>query len=47
MDIECALGLPVVNSNQAVLWGGLRRLRWALPPVLSLPPLGRLMQQLP
>jgi maleate isomerase len=46
VDIECALGLPVVNSNQAVLWGGVRRLRRALPPVLSLPPLGRLMQQL-
>ena len=25
-DIERALGKPVVNSNQAVLWGALRRL---------------------
>ena len=46
VDIEGALGRPVVNSNQAVLWGCITRLRGALPPLLSLPPLGRLMQHL-
>lgn len=30
VDIECALGIPVVNSNQAVLWGCIKRLRRAL-----------------
>ncbi|HLH87100.1 MAG TPA: hypothetical protein VKX28_01475 [Xanthobacteraceae bacterium] len=42
-DIELALGKPVVNSNQAVLWGCLKRLSaklGALPPMTRL---GRLM----
>ncbi len=45
-DIERTLGKPVVNSNQAVLWSCLRRLK---PKLGSLPPmtnLGRLMTQL-
>src|SRR5262249_62053855 len=42
-DIEQALGKPVVNSNQAVLWGCLKRLKSALAP---LPPLGRLMRHM-
>lgn len=46
VDIECALGIPVVNSNQAVLWGCIKRLRGALTPLPSMPPLGRLMQHL-
>jgi maleate isomerase len=45
-DIERALGKPVVNSNQAVLWGSLKRLRSALGPVPPMPELGRLMSQL-
>ena len=43
-DIEAKLGKPVVNSNQAVLWGCLRRLRAALAPLPAMPELGRLMQ---
>jgi maleate cis-trans isomerase len=42
-DIELALGKPVVNSNQAVLWGCVKRLGGKLgtsPPVAGL---GRLM----
>jgi maleate cis-trans isomerase len=42
-DIELALGKPVVNSNQAVLWGCIRRLADRLGPVAPLPRLGRLM----
>ncbi len=45
-DIEGALGKPVVNSNQAVLWGCLRRLRSKLGALAPMPELGRLMQQL-
>jgi maleate isomerase len=45
-DIERALGKPVVNSNQAGLWGSLKRLRSALGPVPPMPELGRLMSQL-
>jgi maleate cis-trans isomerase len=43
-DIERALGKPVVNSNQAVLWGCVKRLRSALAPLAPMPHLGRLMQ---
>jgi len=45
-DIERALGKPVVNSNQAVLWGCLRRLKAELGPLPSMPELGRLMQHI-
>jgi maleate isomerase len=41
--IERALEKPVVNSNQAVLWGCMQRLRDVLPPAVSDPGLGRLM----
>jgi maleate isomerase len=44
--IERALGKPVVNSNQAVLWGCVKRLRSALGPLPPMPQLGRLMQHL-
>ena len=43
-DIERALGKPVVNSNQAVLWGCLRRLKSKLGTAPAIPELGRLMQ---
>jgi maleate cis-trans isomerase len=36
----------VVNSNQAVLWGCLRRLKKTLAPLKPMPQLGRLMQHL-
>jgi maleate cis-trans isomerase len=39
------LGKPVVNSNQAVLWGCMRRLRDKVRAV-PMPKLGRLMQSL-
>jgi maleate cis-trans isomerase len=42
-DIELALGKPVVNSNQAVLWGALRRLDGKLGAMPPMPRLGRLM----
>jgi maleate cis-trans isomerase len=45
-DIERALDKPVVNSNQAVLWGAIGRLRGQLGAVKSMPQLGRLMQGL-
>jgi maleate cis-trans isomerase len=45
-DIEAKLGKPVVNSNQAVLWGCLRKLGRALPPLPAMPKLGRLMQHM-
>jgi maleate isomerase len=45
-DIERQLGKPVVNSNQAVLWGCLRRLGAALAPLPAMPQLGRLMQHM-
>jgi maleate isomerase len=45
--IEEALGKPVVNSNQAVLWGCLKRLKGKLGDGFSIPPhLGRLMHDL-
>ncbi|MEX2036955.1 MAG: ectoine utilization protein EutA, partial [Xanthobacteraceae bacterium] len=45
-DIERALGKPVVNSNQAVLWGCVKRLSASLSPLKPMPRLGRLMGQL-
>jgi maleate isomerase len=45
-EIEDALGKPVVNSNQAVLWGCVKRLKPALAPLPPMPRLGRLMRQL-
>src|SRR5262249_42154429 len=38
-DIEQALGKPVVNSNQAVLWGCVKRLKSALAPLPPMPSL--------
>jgi len=46
-EIEARLGKPVVNSNQAVLWGALGRLGAALGPLPAMPQLGRLMQHVP
>jgi maleate isomerase len=45
--IEAALGKPVVNSNQAVLWGCMKRLKAKLgsAPAMS-DKLGQLMQEL-
>lgn len=45
-EIERALGKPVVNSNQAVLWGCLKRLQPLLAPFPAMPRLGRLMRHL-
>jgi maleate cis-trans isomerase len=42
--IERALGKPVVNSNQAVLWGCLGRLGAKLGGVEPMPELGQLMK---
>ena len=42
-EIERALGKPVVNSNQAVLWGCVKRLSAALGAPGPSPELGRLM----
>ena len=44
--IEEALGKPVVNSNQAVLWGCLKRLKEKLGTMPPMPDLGRLMDRL-
>lgn len=44
-DIERALGKPVINSNQAVLWGCITRLRAALGTLAPMPELGQLMQR--
>ena len=44
--IEQALNKPVVNSNQAVLWGCLMRLKSRLGVIAAMPALGRLMQTL-
>jgi len=44
--IEEALGKPAVNSNQAVLWGCLKRLKQKLGEVPSMPDLGRLMNDI-
>ena len=45
-EIERALGKPVVNSNQAVLWGCLKRLQPVLAPLPAMPRLGRLMRHM-
>jgi maleate cis-trans isomerase len=45
--IERALGKPVVNSNQAVLWGCLSRLKLAFGDDWSIPGLGRLLDHGP
>jgi maleate isomerase len=45
-DIERLSGKPVVNSNQAVLWGCVQKLQAKLPALQPMPGLGRLMQQL-
>ncbi len=45
-DIERELGKPVVNSNQAVLWGCVKRLKKTLSPLKPMPELGRLMAHL-
>ncbi len=42
-DTERALGKPVVNSNQAVLWGCVKRLADKLGPLAPVPALGRLV----
>ena len=44
--IEQDLGKPVVNSNQSVLWGVLKRLKPKLGQIEPMPHLGRLMQRL-
>ena len=43
-EIERDLDKPVVNSNQAVLWGCVERLKSALGAPAPMPGLGRLMQ---
>ena len=45
-DIEAMLGKPVVNSNQAVLWGAVKRLAAKVAPVKPMPELGKLMASL-
>ena len=45
-EIERTLGKPVVNSNQAVLWGCMKRLEAQLAPLPAMPQLGSLMQHL-
>jgi maleate cis-trans isomerase len=42
-DIELALGKPVINSNQAVLWGCVQRLGAKLGALPPMPALGKLM----
>jgi maleate isomerase len=42
-ELEAALGKPVVSSNQAVLWGAVKRLRSRLGSEVEMPRLGRLM----
>jgi maleate isomerase len=45
-EIEQALGKPVVNSNQAVLWGCVKRLQAKLGALAPMPKLGQLMQRM-
>jgi maleate cis-trans isomerase len=45
-DIEKMLGKPVVNSNQAVLWGAVKRLSAKVGAIKPMPELGRLMASL-
>ncbi len=42
-ELEAALKKPVVSSNQAVLWGAVKRLRAQLGDGAAMPRLGRLM----
>src|ERR1700736_5918252 len=42
-ELEGVLGKPVVSSNQAVLWGAVKRLRGRLGDEVAMPRLGRLM----
>jgi maleate cis-trans isomerase len=42
-ELEATLGKPVVSSNQAVLWGAIKRLRSRLGEEVAMPRLGRLM----
>jgi len=42
-ELEATLGKPVVSSNQAVLWGAVKRLRARLGDDVAMPRLGRLM----
>jgi maleate cis-trans isomerase len=44
--IEKELGKPVVNSNQSVLWGCLKRLKPRLGELAPMPHLGSLMKSL-
>lgn len=43
--IELRLGKPVINSNQAVLWAAMKRLRPKLGDVRPAPGLGRLFEE--
>jgi maleate isomerase len=45
-DIETQLGKPVINSNQAVLWGAVKRLKQKIGAIKPAPELGRLMASL-
>jgi maleate cis-trans isomerase len=45
-EIERLTGKPVVNSNQAVLWGCVKRLHARLAPLAPMPQLGTLMRHL-
>jgi maleate isomerase len=45
-DTERLLGKPAITSNQAVLWGCVKKLRGTLSPLKPMPRLGRLMQHL-
>jgi maleate isomerase len=45
-DAEILLHKPVVNSNQAVLWGCLTRLKSRLGPLPAMPELGLLMRHI-
>ena len=44
--VESDLGKPVINSNQSVLWGVLKRLAPRLGPLPPMPHLGSLMRSL-
>src|SRR5882757_7499096 len=45
-DVERLLGKPVVNSNQAVLWGCMKRLKSTLGAPPPMPELGGLMRHM-
>ena len=45
-ELERITGKPVVNSNQAVLWGCVKKLQKTLGTLAPMPQLGRLMSQL-